>query len=194
MLSGSPGVASGGGGIASVRVTITLYSPGSAPSCFLKVMRRKEPSGSVMPLAGWPFPTGTSVTAARSTGAPSSSTRPRTSIVAPPQPASSGANRKIHMKRLCCIGNAHHGKPGLPKTPAPATRRGLCLRQWAQPPFVFLLRPACRLPVVAAAEELIQAMVNRLRYERDGAVDEREVGPLRMPRFEAPGDIIVGHR
>ena len=50
------------------------------------------------------------------------------------------------------------------------------------------------LAIVAAAEQLVRAMVDGLLHEVDRAIDKDEISALRMPGFEAPGDIVISHR
>src|SRR5205807_6580445 len=57
-----------------------------------------------------------------------------------------------------------------------------------------LSRNHYRLIVISATEVLIHLVLNVLIDEMNGAIDEHELDPVHMTRFESPGDIVVEHR
>src|SRR5262245_12471198 len=169
--------AAAGASAPSAYTTVTLYSPGKAPSLGLVVVSRKAPSLSVVPEAKWLLlvSVGRNVTSAPSTGLPSSVTAPLTgTFPSPPQPGQASA---------ATAAAATHGSTrrviGAPsRKPSAARGRG----------------PSGQLEhlaVVAAAEVLVGAHVEGLLEEPDGAVGEAEVRPAGVVGLEAPGHVPV---
>src|SRR5262245_39497894 len=136
-----------------------------APSPSLNVVRLKLPSSLVSAWAGRPPTSGTNCTAAPATVLPSSVTTPDTftALSGPwPQPAASST--------------------------AAAARPAAAWRIFISGP---LSEVADRLAVVAAAEQLVRPVVDRLADEPDRAVAEEEVGPAGVVRLEPERQVPV---